>query len=95
MHPSLPRFSAGLISLWYTGTHMLRNPTPKPDRMRPKTIMRKPVVKAWKSPPREKMHAPTKMVARRPKMSPTRPARREVTEIGDEGAGETTDEGIG
>lgn len=58
---------------------MLRKPTPKPDRMRPKTIMRYPLVKAWKRPPREKMHAPAKMVARRPKTSPTRPAMSEVT----------------
>lgn len=45
MHASLPRFSAGEISLWYTGTHMLRKPTPKPEMMRPKTMTLKPVAK--------------------------------------------------
>jgi len=79
MQPSRPRFSDGEISLWYTGTHMLRKPTPNPLVMRPNTIMRYPFVKAWNRPPIEKMHAPTKMVARRPKMSPTRPAMRDVT----------------
>lgn len=79
MQANFPRFSAGEISLWYTGTHILRNPTPNPLMMRPKTMTLKPVAKAWKRPPRVKMHAPAKMVARRPKMSPTRPARREVT----------------
>ena len=38
MHASLPRFSAGEISLWYVGTTMLRKPTPKPETMRPTII---------------------------------------------------------
>ena len=55
------------------------NPTPNPLTMRPNSIISYPVVKVWIAPPRAKRTAPVNNVIRRPIMSPTRPARIEVT----------------
>lgn len=58
-----------------------KKPTPKPDMILPNTMTSKEVAKVWTAPPTEKMTAPQKRVLRRPKMSPTLPAAKEVTVV--------------
>lgn len=56
-----------------------RRPTPQPLTTRPSTIVQKPKVNVWMTPPMLKMTAPTKSVPFRPMISPIRPAAIEVT----------------
>jgi hypothetical protein len=62
-----------------SGRTHLKKPTPNPLRILPNTMTLNPVVKVWNMPPMVKMRAPARRVLRRPKTSPTRPDRREVT----------------
>lgn len=80
-------FSAGVIQYEDRGpeswladpiTHD-KNPTPKPDITRPRTMVENPLVKVWIAPPIVNVTAPMKRVSRRPRRSPSFPEMMEVT----------------